>query len=250
MSDYLMRDAAPFSAEEWQKVDETVVHVARQYLVGRRFIKLVGPLGAGTEVVPVGSGESRSMVPLTVIQEDLTLAWRDLEANRKLGLPPELGPLAQAAAKCARAEDELVLGGLIAAAGNKVAIGDWDEPGAALEDIVAATKELIASDFYGPYAIVLSPALYAKTQRVARGMGRMVSKLIQDVAEGGMFQSPLLEDDQGLVVSLGMPNFDMVVGQDLITGYLGNEGLDHLYRVMESIALRVKRPGAICLLGK
>ena len=250
MSDYLMRDAAPLSDAEWEKLDGIVVKAARQYLVGRRFVELVGPMGAGTEVVPVGTGDNRVMIPLSVIQEDFILTWRDLEANRKLGLPPELGPVARASAACARAEDRLILDGLIGAAENKVVLGDWDEPGVALDDIVAATKDLIADDFYGPYAVILSPALYAQTQRVARGMGRLVSKLIKDVAEGGVFQSPLLGDDQGLVVSLGAYNFDLVVGQDLITAYMGNEGLDHLYRVMESIALRVKRPGAICVLGK
>jgi uncharacterized linocin/CFP29 family protein len=97
---------------------------------------------------------------------------------------------------------------------------------------------------------VLSPALYAQTQGIAPGMGRLVSKLIKDVAEGGLFQSPLLADDQGLVLSLGSYNFDLVIGQDLVTAYMGNDGLDHLYRVMESFALRVKRPGAICVLSK
>jgi len=40
------------------------------------------------------------------------------------------------------------------------------------------------------------------------------------------------------------------VAQDLITAYMGNEGLDHLFRVMETLVLRVKRPGAICGLTK
>ena len=47
MSDYLMRDAAPLSAEEWAKLDEVVVNTAKTLLVGRRFIELTGPLGAG-----------------------------------------------------------------------------------------------------------------------------------------------------------------------------------------------------------
>ena len=44
MSDYLMRDDAPFSEKEWAKLDELVVDVARKLLVGRRFIHLTGPL--------------------------------------------------------------------------------------------------------------------------------------------------------------------------------------------------------------
>ena len=53
MSDYLMRDAAPMSAEEWAAVDGVVVKTAQTLLVGRRFIELTGPLGAGTLAVPV-----------------------------------------------------------------------------------------------------------------------------------------------------------------------------------------------------
>jgi uncharacterized linocin/CFP29 family protein len=66
------------------------------------------------------------------------------------------------------------------------------------------------------------------------------------VASGGLFQSPVLEAGQGFVVSLGKHNLDLAIGQDLVTAYMGNEALDHLFRVMETIALRVKRPQAIC----
>jgi uncharacterized linocin/CFP29 family protein len=132
---------------------------------------------------------------------------------------------------------------------NTVALANWDEPGAPLENVVAATEKLVSAGFYGPYAVVLSPALYSKTQRVAEGMGRLVSKLIADVADGGMFRSPILPPEKGLVLSLGAHNLDLAIAQDLTTAYLGNEGLDHRYRVMESLVLRIKRPGAICTFG-
>jgi uncharacterized linocin/CFP29 family protein len=80
-------------------------------------------------------------------------------------------------------------------------------------------------------------------------MGRIVGKLIEDVAEGGVFRSPILQPEEGLVLSLGAHNLDLVVAQDLTTAYLGNEGLDHSYQVMESLVLRIKRPGAICTFG-
>jgi uncharacterized linocin/CFP29 family protein len=131
-----------------------------------------------------------------------------------------------------------------------VPLGDWDESGQGFADIVAATEALVADGFYEPFAVVLSPALYAKTQRVVEGIGRLESKLIKDVAEGGLFRSPVLAEDQGLVVALGAHNFDLVVAQDLITAYLGPENMDHTFRLMEILALRIKRPGAICTLGK
>ena len=70
------------------------------------------------------------------------------------------------------------------------------------------------------------------------------------MALGGLFRSPLLGKDQGLVVSLGAFNFDLVIGQDLIAAYAGNDGLDQTFKVMETLALRIKQPGAICKFGK
>jgi uncharacterized linocin/CFP29 family protein len=250
MSDFFMRGDAPLTVEEWGQLDKVVVHVARQFLVGRKFIELAGPFGAGTEVIPMGTGKGRKYLNMETIQEDFVLYWRDIEANRKMGVPVEWGAAAEAAAKCAKAEDKMILDALSKAAKKKVELGDWDEPGVALESIVSATESLFDDGFFGPYAVIASPALYTKTQRVARGMGRMVSRLIRDVAEGGLFRTPLLGPDQAMVVSLGVHNLDLAVAQDLITAYMGNEALDHTFRVMESLVLRIKRPGAICVLTK
>jgi uncharacterized linocin/CFP29 family protein len=179
------------------------------------------------------------------------LVWRDKEASRKLGLPIELGPAAEASVKCAQAEDRMILGELLKVKGRKtVSLLDWNEVGNAFQNVVDATKALVADGFFGPYAVIVSPVLYAKTQRVGRGIGRLESKLIQDVAEGGLFQSPLLDDNQGFVISRGAQNLDLAVAQDLITAYMGNDQLNHLFRVMESLVLRIKRPGAICTIEK
>jgi uncharacterized linocin/CFP29 family protein len=245
-----MRKDAPLSADEWQQLDKVVTSTARQILIGRRFIELAGPMGAGAEIVPVGTGSERRFLQLELIEESFSLAWRDMEASRKTGVLLELGPAAVASAICARREDEMILSELLQAAEKSVPLGDWNEPGAALADVVAATQALVADGFYGPYAVLLSPTLYAQTQRVAKGMGRLVSKLIKDVAEGGLFRSPLVQAKSGLVLSMGPHNLDLVVGQDLTTAYVGNEGLDHHFRVLETLALRVKRPGAICSLGQ
>jgi uncharacterized linocin/CFP29 family protein len=279
MSDYLMRDVAPLSEEEWAAVDGVVVKTAKTLLVGRRFIELTGPLGAGTLAVPLfgvcagegdcdceedececGEGECEcdtvhstgpELLHVWSIHQDFRLSWHAIEANRQLGLGLELGPAAVAASAVAHEEDNNVLKELLTAKRrNTVSLMDWDKPEGPLERVVAATQVLVKAGFYGPYAVVLSPALYAKTQRVSQGMGRTVGKLIEDVAEGGIFRSPILPPDKGLVLSLGAHNLDLVVAQDLTVGYLGNEGLDHRYRVMESLVLRVKRPGAICTFGE
>lgn len=246
MSEFLMRDDAPLTKEEWERLDSVVEGAARQFLVGRRFIELSGPFGLGTEVVPVGSGEGRRQVQLEVIERDFQLVWRDIAANRRLHMPLDLGPAAQAAFACAQAEDESIFGQLLSLEGrNTVDLLEWGETGNAFQNITNATQALVQSGFFGPYAVVVSPALYNQTQRYGRGM-RLESKLIADVASGGLLQSPVLKAKQGLVVSLGKHNLDLAIGQDLVTAYMGNEELNHLFRVMETLALRVKRPQAIC----
>lgn len=250
MSEYLMREAAPLSEEEWQHLDHVVVNTARQFLVGRRFLHVIGPVGSGAEVIPVGTGKNRVLLPMQIIEADFTLYWRDIEANRQLGMPLELGVAATAALQCAKAEDTMIFAGLQKAAKKAVQIGDWSQAETPLSDVSSAIEKLVADDFFGPFAVILSPALYTQTERVAHGTGRTLGKLIKEIAEGGLFRSPLLGEAEGLVLSLGAHCFDLAVGQDLITAYAGNEGLDHLFKVLESVALRIKRPGAICKLGK
>lgn len=248
MSEYLMRADAPLTEKEWDRLDDVVVGTARQLLGGRRFLELAGPFGPGLEVIPVGHGQDRRYLELAVIEESFMLLWREIEASRKGGLALELGPAARAAMACAREEDAMIFNKLLAAASKDVDLGDWSVEDAPLMDVVEATEMLYADGFVGPFAVVLSPALYVQTQRRLAGMGRLVSDLIGDVAKGGLYRTPLLEDGQGLVLSLGSYNFDLVIGQDLTVAYQGNEGLDHSFRVLETLALRIKRPGAICTL--
>jgi uncharacterized linocin/CFP29 family protein len=280
--DYLMRDDAPLTREEWERLDKVVVSTARRLLVGRRFIDLAGPFGMGTQVVPLDTiagaeacvhdeegctcegGEcdivrvsSRKFVPVPLIHKDFVLAWRDVEGAHQLSTELELGPAAAAATFVARAEDELIFRGhpehgypgLLNAEGRQaVSLSDWETSGNALNDVVAASQALADAGFYGPYALSVSPALHALLQRVYKGSGRLEYKLVQSVADGGIFQSPVLAPKQALVVSQGTQHVDLAVAQDLITAYLGPEGMDHRFRALESLVLRIKQPGAICVL--
>lgn len=73
--------------------------------------------------------------------------------------------------------------------------------------------------------------------------------MVEEIVKGGIFQSPVMPVDKVLVVSPKAWNFDLVVGQDAITAYVGNVGMDQRLRLFESLVLRVKLPGAICVLA-
>ncbi|MCL4531671.1 MAG: bacteriocin family protein, partial [Actinobacteria bacterium] len=129
-----------------------MIEVARKQLVGRRFIDIFGPLGAGTQVVPVfaitspSSGGSRVVdrhfLPLSSHYEDFSLSWQDIEAARQFGTPLELGPVAAAAVACAQKEDKQLFGDLVSKAGTDSPLGDWDASGAGLTSIAAAVGAL------------------------------------------------------------------------------------------------------------
>lgn len=278
MTDFLGHAENPLRADEWERLNQTVIEVARRTLVGRRFIDLYGPLGAGVQSMPqdqfkgvepgavdlVGDAETtrvfadkRTFLTIPLIYKDFLLHWRDIEAARTHNMPLDVSAAAGAAAFCAQREDELIffgnkeLGheGLFTAEGrNTRKRGDWSTPGSAFADIVAATEQLNSVDHYGPYALVLSPKLYAQLHRIFEKTGVLEIETIRKLCTDGVFRSNRLTGGQAVLVSTGRENFDLAVGMDMTIAYLGAEKMNHPFRVVESVLLRIKHPDAICTL--
>jgi uncharacterized linocin/CFP29 family protein len=272
--DYLMREDAPLTDSEWDALDGIVNAVARQLLVARRFVSLAGPYGIGAEVVPLDaiggaeacvhgdeacaceSGEcdivrvtSRTFLSVPLLHQDFMLGWRELEAARQSGRSMEYGPAATSAASIALAEDKMVFDQLLSADGHQsTALGDWETSGGALNAVSAARGALAGGGFIGPYALIVSPSGYGLLQRPYGHSGRLEIQLVESVADGGILQTPALDAGQALLVAHGSQYLDLAVAQDLVTAYLGPEGMDHRFRVLESLVLRIKQPGAICVL--
>ena len=216
MVDFLMREAQHMSAEVWAQIDEMVVTVVKKNLIGRRFLPLVGPLGWGVEQTPLfgfeeadGAAVAKEAVylPLQELREEFMLRAKHLAMAAAGPFALDLGAVAIAATKLAKAE----------------------------------------AGYDGPYALVLSPAMYARLASLM-STGRREMEMVEKLVKVGIFQSTGMPEDAALVLSPQAWNIDLVVGQDVVTAYVGNEGLDHRFRVFETLALRVKRAGAVCLL--
>lgn len=278
MTDFLGHAENPLRADEWDRLHQTVIEVARRTLVGRRFIDLYGPLGAGVQSMPqdqfkgvepgavdlVGDAETsrvfsdkRTFLTIPLIYKDFLLHWRDIEATRTHNTPLDVSAAAGAAAFCAQREDDLIffgneeLGheGLFTAEGrNTKKRGDWSTPGSAFADIVSATETLNSVDHYGPYALVVSPKLYAQLHRIFEKTGVLEIETIRKLCTDGVFRSNRLKANQAVVVSTGRENFDLAVSMDMTIAYLGAENMNHPFRVVESVLLRIKHPDAICTL--
>jgi uncharacterized linocin/CFP29 family protein len=275
---FLDRDASPFSEDQWEALDAAVVDTARRALVGRRFMPLFGPLGAGIQTVTldkfdgayigeldltgeVECGTIRTTgvkhLTLPIIHKDFLVLWRNIATSQQLQLPLDVSAARSAAAFTARKEDDLVfngypdlgLEGLLTVEGRGVLpLADWGKVGNAFADVTSAIEHLVRAGFYGPYALVVPPVLYARMHGVHERTGVLEIRNVEELTTAGVFRSPVVPEDRAMVVSTGGQNVDLAVAQDMVVAYLGPDKMNHVLRVLEILAPRIKRPTAIVTL--
>ncbi|WP_028401720.1 family 1 encapsulin nanocompartment shell protein [Ectobacillus panaciterrae] len=268
---------APLTSQDFLQLDQIVIDTARRQLVGRRFIELYGPLGRGVQSIFndifienyeakmdfQGSFdtdiESSKRVNYTIplLYKDFVLYWRDLEQAKVLDIPVDFSVAANAARDVAILEDQMIfhgskefdIPGLMNVKGRLThLIGNWYESGNAFQDIVEARNKLLEMKHNGPFALVLSPELYSLLHRVHKDTNVLEIEHVRELVTDGVFQSPVLKGKTGVIVNTGRNNLDLAVSEDFETAYLGDEGMNHPFRVYETVVLRIKRPSAICTL--
>ncbi|MHB1951657.1 MAG: family 1 encapsulin nanocompartment shell protein [Acidiferrobacteraceae bacterium] len=274
---FLDRDSVSLTAEQWGVLDRAVTDTARAVLVGRRFIPLFGPLGASTQAVPLqefegtyqgeadytGEAECGTVrpvaaryLPLPIIHKDFVILWRNA-ASEDRGAPFDVAPATSAALFAARKEDDLIfngdenlgLDGLVTVAGrSELPLSDWQQVGNAFKDVMGALTRLASEGFYGPYALVVPPVLYARMHGVHERTGVLEIRNIEELTTAGVFRSPVLPESRAVVIATGAQNVDLAVAQDFTVAALGPDRMNIRLRVFEIAALRIKRPEAIVLL--
>lgn len=272
--EYLLRKDAPFDQGLWGGIDQMVVRVARDQLIGRRFIHIYGPLGAGIQSIhldaldfdekantdlfgdgetPMAKAEKRVFSPIPMLYKDFLISWRDVETARQIGLPADLGPAAAAAYALAKKEDEIIFNGnetfeipgLLNAEGRqKVEKSNWLEGDNPFLDVASGMEKLISKGILGPYALVASPDLYLQMQRLQHGTGLLLIDRVKELVGGKVYQSPVLPKGKAVLAAYAPHYMDLVIGQDIITGYIGSEQLNHTFRIFETALFRIKRPAA------
>ncbi|RID81663.1 bacteriocin [Peribacillus asahii] len=277
MSKYELFPDSPLTDEEFAQLDQTVIDSARRQLVGRRFIELYGPLGKGMQSIFndifmenyeakmdfQGSFdlniESSKRVNYTIplLYKDFVLYWRDLEQAKVLDIPIDFSAAANAARDVALLEDQMIfhgskefeIPGLMNVKGRLTQLlGNWYESGNAFQDVVDARNKLLEMKHNGPFALVLSPELYSLLHRVHKDTNVLEIEHVRELVTDGVFQSPVLKGKTGVLVNTGKNNLDLAVSEDFDTVHLGEEGMNHPFRVYETVVLRIKRPSAICTL--
>jgi uncharacterized linocin/CFP29 family protein len=267
-NEYLHRDDAPFEDDVWHSIDGAVVGAARGQLTARRLLHVEGPHGLGFKALPgadkVIEGATVEDVevmapealPVALIRTGFCLGRRDVAAFEQRGVPLELGAVAEAAVECAEREDDILfngsehvgVSGLLNTPGSQThKLQEWGEPGVAADDVIAAATALDNAGFHGPYALALAPDRYNLLfRRYDRGNQTEIEHLRQLVTEG-IIKAPAIAGG-GVLIASGRQFASILLGQDLMAGFIGPADGCYEFDLSETVALRLVQPGAVCVL--
>ncbi len=264
-TDYLTREDAPFGDEIFEKLDEVVASVAKSQLSARRLLDIEGPYGLALKSVPlndavVSDGDvqllSSPVLPVPMIQTTFTLSTRDLASYEETGFSLDTESVARAAMAAAAAEDSLLfegntgigLTGLLTVVGSQtVTLGNWDEPGPAGSDTIAALTALDAAGFHGPYLMALATDLYNRLYRLLPQGFQTEMQYLESIVGGKIIKAPGIKSG-GVVLAEGKQFASIVIGQDMSVGYIGPQESEFEFKIVESIAPRIRVPSSICVL--
>ena len=257
---YLGRTEAPLGAETWKLLDSTMIEAAKSQMAGRRILTIDGPFGFGLKVIPVNDCDMEegisgsTFVPVNEIKSEFSLGKRDLASFEKDRLILDLGPVACAAIDCAAKEDQIIFHGVQGASGLLTAEGSsvqtltkWDKIGTAADQVIESVTKLDDAGFHGPYCMALAPSLYnLLLRRYPQGDGTELDH-IRNIVTDGVVKAPVLKKG-GVLLASGRQYATIVVGQDMTIAFNGpvGDGLD--FYVIESLALLIRAPEAICVL--
>ncbi|SHK34556.1 family 1 encapsulin nanocompartment shell protein [Thermocrinis minervae] len=272
---------SPLTVEEWKLLEDAIISTAKNVLVCRRFMPVVGPIGVGHQLIsydvflgvepgscevrpgeeaqrcePIRTGIRKHIV-LPTIYKPFAISWRDLEYSRQFNLPLDTSAASACAFATAVAEDTLIIHGnpelgiegLLSVEGRQtLSMSDWDVMGNAFNDVALGISKLANSGFFGPYYLLLNPKDYFKLNRVYHNTGLLeleqIKKLVKEV-----FYTPIVPEGKAILLSAGPQNMDIVIGMDMTLVYVETSNMVHEFRVMEVLAPRIKRPGAIVVIG-
>jgi uncharacterized linocin/CFP29 family protein len=266
LSKFLHREDAPFEKKVWERIDEVVVAAAKSQLSARRILHVEGPYGlglkflSGSDFAQDESGKASvslsKAIPVVAIQQGFSLPARDIAAFEQQGIDLNLKAAAEAAMACARREEELLyvgsksigVNGLVTAKETQsIKLQSWEETGNAVNNVIQAVTQLDSAGFHGPYSLALTPDRYNLLfRRYPQGNMTEIDHVKSIVTEN-VVKAPSINVG-GVLTASGRQFASIVLGQDVMTGFVGPSESAYEFVVSESIALKLLQPAAICLL--
>lgn len=265
---YLNRSDAPFGDKVWEAIDYAVIEAARSQLSARRLLHTLGPEGIGLKTLPYHdtpiSGktiegvtlESSCLIPVPMIHSEFSLSVRDVAAFEQSGVPLDFDAIVRAALALARQEEQLAyegfqplgIAGLLNTPGTRsIKLRPWNVVGDAVEDVIAAVTELDTAGFTGPYAMALTPKSYNHLFRRYQYGDMTELDHVRQIVTDNIVKAPALPGG-GVLVDTSGPYANIVLGQDMMTSFVGPAPERYEFSIRESVALWIRVPAAVCVL--
>jgi uncharacterized linocin/CFP29 family protein len=274
------RDSVGWSADVWARLDQAVHNEVQRAAVATTFLP-VTTAAAGAATVPADAINLEAMtvdpsavVPVVELTIGFSLTQQQVDNETDLGVAAILAT--RSANFLAQVEDLLIfqggdakltgpLGlvqirgtagtGLLAAATKKIPVSTVaSEAGVYGENtfdaVVVAMAALRAQGQAGPYALALSPAVYADTFVPVAGTLVMAADQIKPLVSAGFVEAAALPAATGLLVSLGGNTMDLVMAVEPTTAFvqIDDQGQSQ-FRLYERWALRVRDPASMVQLS-
>jgi len=270
------RELVSWSADLWSRLDQAVHDEVRRSAVATTFVPVTTD-SPSAATVPADVINLQSMtvdpsavVPIVELTISFSLTQQQVDNEADLGIAAILAT--RAANFLAQVEDLLIFqgsgaeltgplglvqiqgaagAGVLAAATQHVTVptagaaaGIYGEN--AFDAVVRAIALLRSQGEAGPYALALSPAVYADTFVPVAGTLVMAADQIRPLATSGFVDAPALPAGSGLLLSLGGNTIDLVMTVEPTTAFVQVDGQGmSQFRVYERWALRVKDPASM-----
>ena len=73
------------------------------------------------------------------------------------------------------------------------------------------------------------------------------SDRIGKLLNGNIFFTPVLGEKKAFLACTEPENMDLVIGQDMVTAYLEQDNMNHVFRILETIILRLKKKQSVVI---
>ena len=270
---FIGQDQAELTLEQYQLIEDAVITAARKPLVGRTVAPIrelnnfgITELKVYTQSQMTGASIGMAMVQgaadvvgltpgtlsIPAIWKDFTIYFRDMESSRRIGIPLDTSLASEAGRVVAETEEELIwekagpYNGFMNATGRQTeaSAGAWSTAANAYKDVSDSIADLEGEGYSGRPVLVVSPAQKADLRLPIGTTSDTVLKQIADLCD--VVTCHFFADNSSALMVMPDPeNFQLQIGQNVLTRTAQLPTGDYFFRVYEALNIEFKRPKSI-----
>lgn len=255
----LQRELAPISGKAWEEIDERASEVLKNYLSGRRVVKVTGPKGWEYNVVTEGRLENLvdeeklcygtyQALPLVEARADFEMDKWELDNLERGAKDVDYTPLENAAKEIALFEENAIYNGLekgyikgIIPSAEGEAITFGNDSISAMNAISEGILRLKAAYAEGPYTLIVGKDIYKIIN--SQDNSYPLAEKIKEVIGGDIIFSFAI--DGALLLPYNHEDLELIIGHDFSIGYQASNEKKIKFFISESFTFRVLDPAII-----